>query len=678
MGANMYPNFLRVAVDWFKGDYASGQFYNVNDVVIYNGNAYVCINTTNNIPPTNSAYWRAFTSSGTGDMTKATYDPNGNGIVDQAERLSTPRSIGLTGVVSGSTAFDGSSNVTITTTGNLSGLSDVDASAKANGKMITWNATTGKHVYTTPPTGGTSSVGLAANIKNYGALGDGSDATTALQNCLNANGFAYVPIGDYTIGTITLQRGQRIYGESMLNTRFLPAASIPVGGTMFSLAGDYCTLENFYVFGSAKNFNCISDADPTRTTWFERLNVNNVAFYNVGGNCIHLTGRGLDYMFEKLWIDKCGGIGVYCRNISDSNMFNCSFAEGAKAHVDIDNTNFRFVNCKFMMTGTIAGSPAVSVSNCIGISFAACEFQQNLYDGLLFTNVRGATLTGCIFDSNNAVGLTGSYGQMRMINSQFVHVEAVLIDGRFNISSQAPYITEGINGFVVDDKSAYNNFQITYYPYELAFSNKANHVEPFVSPINDISSRFVLNNREYFDFPYAPVTVGNNLTLGTGGSNSQSANFTITPTSSNGGNIITLTQGTTKTLAASGEFYSNKATINLSSLVGTANDPTGKSYVYVMYDNKVIETSAGAFNAYIDITESSTTNPTAVSTGQVRIINVNKNSKYMPMAVYKPLLYSAQAGFSVQLNFKVGCSASVTLNANDIVAMFKNIRIGFF
>ncbi|WP_202866421.1 SGNH/GDSL hydrolase family protein [Cohnella sp. AR92] len=51
-----------------------------------------------------------------GDMKKSVYDANGDGIVDQAAKLQTARTISLTGGVSGSATFDGSSNVTISTT----------------------------------------------------------------------------------------------------------------------------------------------------------------------------------------------------------------------------------------------------------------------------------------------------------------------------------------------------------------------------------------------------------------------------------------------------------------------------------------------------------------------------------------------------------------------------------
>jgi hypothetical protein len=58
---------------------------------------------------------------GSGDMTKSVYDTNSNGVVDQAAKLQTARTITLTGAVTGSASFDGTADVTLTTTGSGGG-----------------------------------------------------------------------------------------------------------------------------------------------------------------------------------------------------------------------------------------------------------------------------------------------------------------------------------------------------------------------------------------------------------------------------------------------------------------------------------------------------------------------------------------------------------------------------
>ncbi|AZN43317.1 glycosyl hydrolase family 28-related protein [Paenibacillus albus] len=73
-----------------------------------------------------------------GDMTKAVYDTNKNGIVDRAEKLATPRNIALSGDVTGSASFDGTANISIptsvpTASSSAKGLMSAADKAKLDG-----------------------------------------------------------------------------------------------------------------------------------------------------------------------------------------------------------------------------------------------------------------------------------------------------------------------------------------------------------------------------------------------------------------------------------------------------------------------------------------------------------------------------------------------------------------
>ena len=75
--------------------------------------------TNNNQIATTAFVQNALSSGGYGDMLKAVYDANNNGIIDKAEtadKLTTAKTISLSGGVTGSTSFDGSNNVNISTT----------------------------------------------------------------------------------------------------------------------------------------------------------------------------------------------------------------------------------------------------------------------------------------------------------------------------------------------------------------------------------------------------------------------------------------------------------------------------------------------------------------------------------------------------------------------------------
>ena len=81
---------------------------------------------------------------GTGDMLRSVYDTNSNNVVDKAERLNTACSIALTGDVTGSGSFDGSADLSITTSiGALKiTTADIAANAVTNAKMATMTANT--------------------------------------------------------------------------------------------------------------------------------------------------------------------------------------------------------------------------------------------------------------------------------------------------------------------------------------------------------------------------------------------------------------------------------------------------------------------------------------------------------------------------------------------------------
>ncbi|MBP3962410.1 glycosyl hydrolase family 28-related protein [Paenibacillus lignilyticus] len=647
------------------------------------------------VSDTEKAAW----NSVKGDMMRSVYDTDNDGVVDQAEKLQTARSIAINGDVTGTTTFDGSTNVTInaaipTVTPNTKGLMPASDKAKLDGvaagannythpathpaTMITEDAT---HRFVTDAekaawSNSSSDGGLRGNVLNYGAKGDGfTDDTAAFQACLDANNFAYLPTGTYKIKTVYVNRGATVRGEGFSSV-IQPYTGAT--GCLFSLKGDYVLFEKFYIHGGGVNIHAFADFDGGRTAWFSRCHFNDLVIYNIGGDAFHLTGRGLDYIIDRIMTDVIGGYGFYGRNLSDSLMTNCHFGTCGKSGVSFDGGNFRIVGTKICMNGkTAPGYAGLEASNTLNVNLSGCEIQQNVYDGILFTNVYGSSITGTVIDSNNQFGLTGPYAQVRLINSSFNKIDCTMVDGRFK-NDTVPYNTPGLNGIVQDDKCCYNKFDINYYPYELVYSNKANHVTaPFTATVNDISSVFKVNNTDYFNFPSTSVVIGSNATIGTGANQGSSANFVIAASSVNGGTQVNLTQTANRTLAANGEYYFNRVTLSMAGFTG-ANSPAGKSRVFIAYDSKVLETLPGGLSVFINISESSTAHPTPITTGQVRIINVNKNSQWMPIAAYKPLSYSREAGFTVNLEINIGCNQTTTLSTSDIVASVRNIRVGFY
>jgi|GEM_PF-746574 len=71
------------------GPYNPTASYMPLNKVTYEGSCYQCIQAASGIVPTNAAYWAliAKAGEGSGDMLKATYDADNDGVVDDAEKL---------------------------------------------------------------------------------------------------------------------------------------------------------------------------------------------------------------------------------------------------------------------------------------------------------------------------------------------------------------------------------------------------------------------------------------------------------------------------------------------------------------------------------------------------------------------------------------------------------------
>jgi hypothetical protein len=113
-----------------------------------------------------------------------------------------------------------------------------------------------------------------------------------------------------------------------------------------------------------------------------------------------------------------------------------------------------------------------------------------------------------------------------------------------------------------------------------------------------------------------------------------------------------------------------------------ANLPTNKTMVYVTYECKIYDpagTSGLQINGSISESSTVTGHTTATSSGLVRVgATQNKNTEWMPMAMYKTLSYSADAGFQVNILLSGSSNATTVLNAGDILAQYRNIRVSFF
>jgi hypothetical protein len=537
------------------------------------------------------------------------------------------------------------------------GVSINDSSTTST--LQTWSA----NQINTQVTSRFKNIGL---VTEYGAIGDGvTDDTAAIQACVNACSTVVFPSGYFLTKTIVINSKTRIQGQgsaTFINVH--PDAT----GNIFSLtdnAGE-TTIEKLRIDGTQATkgnvVNGIGDDNPTSTFTKQSVRIKDIHVININGTAFNFSARSMTYIFDGCITWNCTGYGIYLGNGSDSEIRGCHIGGCTKAGISINGSNYRIVGTKVCLCGSGSTEYAgIEVNNANYIALSGCELQQNCYNGILFNNSNGNIISGTLFDSNNKVGLSGVYGQIKFVNSKFNRIDASFIDGRFNTGQTDPFNMASMYGIVVDDKSCYNYFDISYsadgYPTKLPRMTK------YYSPVNDISSVFKVNNVDFYGYSSNQIVIGTNAAI----SGSHSGTINATGVASNNSNEVDFTMSAGASLTNTDWFFQRIT------LTSAQFSMTGKSMAYVAYQSKVMD----GFNITLNIGENSSINTGISEAGLVNITSVNRNTQYMYGAAYKPLSYSNDSGFTVYLDISISCETSKTVNQNDVIAYLKNIKTSF-
>jgi len=133
-------------------------------------------------------------------------------------------------------------------------------------------------------------VGDVANVQLYGALGNGSDATTAFQNAIASGKTVYIPQGRYLISSaLTLQDGQTIYGDGDNSV-----VSVTANISVIRL-----TKRN-----SVQNFRIVGDKGGSDTAQYGIFGDGGASFDTV-----------LENRITSMFLDSLGGAGIYLTRI---------------------------------------------------------------------------------------------------------------------------------------------------------------------------------------------------------------------------------------------------------------------------------------------------------------------------------------------------------------------------
>ncbi|MBI0577945.1 hypothetical protein IEC97_11305 [Neobacillus cucumis] len=501
------------------------------------------------------------------------------------------------------------------------------------------------------------------NVLEYGFSGNGTDADTALlQQCINENSIVEFPSGTYTIKSVNVPARTTIRGQGDAT---IIRATTSTTGNLFNITGGFAVIESMRIDGQgvSGSLNAIGDFDTSRTSdnTFELVKVTDVNVYNMTGSAVYFAGRGMDYVITRLSCWNVAEYGIYLGEnnigVSDSQITGCLISGTGKQGIYFANGNTRITATKVCLSGR-KGYPAIHLNDAIYVSMATVELQQNCYDALHIQNGGGHNITSLIIDSNNMNGLTGDYCGVRLSDgTQFNKISGTLIDGRFK-NVAAPYGMTSLYGVVVsDNNSGYNDIDMKYYPYQ--YKTIADRIIPYSVPINDISSTFKLNGRDYYNFNNQAIVVGINAKIDA--AKTDTIGLTATATAQG----IDFKVNTAKSITTSMMTY-QRLTLDT-----TALWLAGKTKLYITFQVKVMNGVAVDLN----LSEESTTHTTNSSNGTHLIMGTARNIQYLDGATYKTMRYCSEAGYKAHIDFDIWLDKTISVNANDVLVSVKNIRI---
>lgn len=329
------------------------------------------------VTDTEKAAWNA--QGNGGDMLKSVYDTNNNGVVDQAAKLQTARTITLTGSIAGSATFDGSSDITITTTGGSNG---------STSPLENW-----------------------VNVKAFGAQGNGvNDDTTKINAAINSlpasGGTVYIPEGTYMINTgnpynpvtnttcISLKNNITI---KMTENTILKAITNAFNNYAIFLvrAVSNVTIEGGILQGERYTHTGPAAGQVGVGVWLE--GATNVTIRDM--TCKEFWGDGIYTLYHSI-------LG----NTKKVSVENVSFIDNRRQGISIcANENFRVINCSFETTQGTDPAAGIDIEPELGGTVKDVTITGNVFKGnkigIQALGDASATINGNVFEGNTMWGI---------------------------------------------------------------------------------------------------------------------------------------------------------------------------------------------------------------------------------------------------------------------------------
>jgi len=283
--------------------------------------------------------------------------------------------------------------------------------------------------------------GACANVKDFGAVGDGvTDDTIAIQAAIDhmfstyGGGGVYIPVGQYIVTQIKLKNKIALFGDGWHSRITLKDNTDDHLIVLDNINVEWTRLSNLMVDGNRFE-NASGDAihyDNTggTFTFFDPNHIiENILIYTAAGAGLSLSVDCRESKVVNVFCTGANGDAFYI-SATDSTFVNCTSGAAGLNGWNILGPNNRFTGCK-----AFGSARLVSSGGFDGAGFriaqprnmlTTCEAQDNGWHGFLFLNANNCISSSLVADSNGT-NTTGSAG-IRVDNSDKCLIQAITLN----------------------------------------------------------------------------------------------------------------------------------------------------------------------------------------------------------------------------------------------------------
>ena len=275
------------------------------------------------------------------------------------------------------------------------------------------------------------------SVTDFGAVGDGSDATAAIQAAVNSVGSSsdtiYIPAGTYAISApivITNTRGVRIVGDGIYATKLQPTAAVANQAVLHFINDIDDAVESLSIFGLTGNAPAAGiQTESVAGNFATHLTVTDV---EIGSSTPNSIVDGIKFSAATASADYNNELGIF-ENVVITNFSHSGYS-------------FLHSNalCHNIIGGTIANGPigvlaetgsfkmvGTHLENLSDVDF---DFENPMYAGEIYQHP--IQIGDVSSDGGQAILRTGTTGVMVSITGMQAHITNVSAP-LFNV--QAPY-----------------------------------------------------------------------------------------------------------------------------------------------------------------------------------------------------------------------------------------------